>query len=77
MKSFVWVLFAAVLGLASADVTWRSLRNFEYFGEDLDPQVVDFPLSECQGACLKDSHVSDGRQRIKFDAISEKANVVP
>ena len=59
MKPFSCLLVAALVGVASARVTSRRLAAFEFLGEDLDPQVVTFPLQECQGACLKDAHVSD------------------
>lgn len=60
MKSLTGLIIAAALvSVASARVARRLPgKTFEYLGDDLNPTVATFPLEECQGACVKDEHVS-------------------
>jgi len=38
--------------------TFVKAARLDYLGPDPDPTTVTYPLSECQGDCDRDEHVS-------------------
>lgn len=49
---------SSIVTLLISSLAMANAINLEYFGANPDPTEVTYPLSQCQGGCSSDAHVS-------------------